>query len=497
MNELEKILNINFPKDIEITFATNSTFKIEKNSIFFGLPGTNNHGSKFCEEAIKLGAVIAVHNDPEFITEVKNIFYVEDLESKISPFLCELYQIDINHSKYFGFTGTNGKTSSAYFCHQILNNQGHPSLYIGTLGVYFNQEKSDKIFSTKTTPDIFELFTILNFFGFGRTPYMDGFEVPVNICIEISSHALDQGRLNDIDWFNATSILNISSDHLDYHKKISAYRDAKFEIFKNKSLVKLLDDKSYKFHHKYDFIVNDENKILVISKDNNFSDIYYEIKEISIKETTFEISINKPSKEYNFKERKKFKFCCNVFPDFNVHNLVFAICSIGFGGFLENKINDLNYLRLPKGRAEIIRDIPSNIIIDYAHNHEAIRLFLSSIKNQYDNLIVIIGCGGGRDKSKRSKMLSAAIRDSSKVIFTSDNSRSEDFEDIFKDAVKNNNIENVVKIKDRKQAIIFGTKEISNNDCLVILGKGHEETQEENNQISYFSDHEVVNEIYN
>ena len=123
MNELEKILNINFPKDIEITFATNSTFKIEKNSIFFGLPGTNNHGSKFCEEAIKLGAVIAVHNDPEFITEVKNIFYVEDLESKISPFLCELYQIDINHSKYFGFTGTNGKTSSAYFCHQILNNQ--------------------------------------------------------------------------------------------------------------------------------------------------------------------------------------------------------------------------------------------------------------------------------------------------------------------------------------------------------------------------------------
>ena len=154
-------------------------------------------------------------------------------------------------------------------------------------------------------------------------------------------------------------------------------------------------------------------------------------------------------------------------------------------------------MRLPKGRAEIIRDIPSNIIIDYAHNHEAVRLFLSSIKNQYDNLIVIIGCGGGRDKSKRSKMLSAAIRDSSKVIFTSDNSRSEDFEDIFKDAAKNNNTENVVKIKDRKQAIIFGAKEISNNDCLVILGKGHEETQEENNQISYFSDHEVVNEIYN
>ena len=107
-----------------------------------------------------------------------------------------------------------------------------------------------------------------------------------------------------------------------------------------------------------------------------------------------------------------------------------------------------------------------------------------------------MGCGGDRDKSKRSMMLSAALENSSKVIFTSDNSRSEDFEDIFKDASKNNNTQNVVKIKDRKEAIIFATKEISNNDCLVILGKGHEETQEENDEIKFFSDHEVVNEIY-
>ena len=124
-------------------------------------------------------------------------------------------------------------------------------MYIGTLGVYFNQEKSDKIFSTKTTPDIFELFTILNFFGFGRTPYIDGFEVPVNICIEISSHALDQGRLNDIDWFNATSILNISSDHLDYHRNIKNYISSKFRIqdflYKNSPLFL----SNYLFLHLY------------------------------------------------------------------------------------------------------------------------------------------------------------------------------------------------------------------------------------------------------
>ena len=111
-------------------------------------------------------------------------------------------------------------------------------------------------------------------------------------------------------------------------------------------------------------------------------------------------------------------------------------------------------------------------------------------------MVVVFGCGGDRDKSKRTKMLKAALKSSSKVIFTSDNSRSEDFENIFTDAAHNNNIEDVVKIKDRKEAIIYASKILPNNGCLVILGKGHEETQEEKNKTNFFSDHEVINEIY-
>ena len=175
---------------------------------------------------------------------------------------------------------------------------------------------------------------------------------------------------------------------------------------------------------------------------------------------------------------------------------MFAICSIGFDEFEENKINDLSFLKLPKGRSEVIENIPSNVIIDYAHNPEAIHNFLSSIKDHYQNLIVVFGCGGDRDKSKRSMMLKAALKNSSKVIFTSDNSRSEDFENIFTDAAQDNNIDNVVKIKDRKKAIIYASEILSQKECLVILGKGHEETQEENNKTSFFSDHEVINEIY-
>ena len=486
MNKLEKILGIKFPEDTKISFASNFSNKIKKNSIFFGLPGTKIHGSKYCERAIDLGASLAVHNDPDYKNENLNIFYIKDLEEKIVDFLSNLYHLDLNHHNFFAFTGTNGKTSSAYLCHQILINQGNMSLYVGTLGVQLNHEKIITDLSSKTTPDIFELFHILHSFELDDA---------LNICIELSSHALDQGRLNNIDWLNSTSILNITNDHMDYHKNIEAYRDAKFEIFRFNSSVRLIDEESYQFNEKYDFVQNN-NKLSVISSSNDFSDIHYKINETSIDKTIFEIFINNPPCGYRNKDKKQYRFHCNIFPEFNIHNLVFAICSIGFDEFMENHINDLTFLKLPKGRSEIIKNISSNIIIDYAHNHEAIHYLLSSINKYFENLFVVMGCGGDRDKLKRSKMLNAALQNSSKVIFTSDNSRSEDFEDIFNDASKNNNTNNVVKIKDRKKAIVFASKKISQNDCLVILGKGHEEIQEEKDKTSFFSDHEVVNEIY-
>ena len=487
MSELENILGINFKKGTKILKATNSSKKVKSGSIFFGLPGGKQHGSIYSKDALDLGASLVVHNDSNAEINDDDIFYVEDLEDRIINFLSALYEINISDNNFFAFTGTNGKSSAAYLCHQLLLKLGYESLYIGTLGVQFNNEKFNKTFSTKTTPDIFELFHILK---------DTKFEDAGNISIEISSHALDQKRLSKIGWLNSTSILNITSDHLDYHKDISAYRDAKFEIYKMKSSIKLIDEDSSKFQNNYDFVINDDYKLTTISNKNNFSDIFFKITEMSPHKSFFYVLINEPPHGHHNFKNKKYKFSCNLFPEFNIHNLVFAICSIGFDMFEEYIVNDLSILKLPKGRSEVIWNIPSNVIIDYAHNPEAIQNFLSSIKDYYHNLVVVFGCGGDRDKSKRSMMLKAAIKNSSKVIFTSDNSRSEDFENIFADAAKNNNIGNVVKIKDRKEAIIYATKILSNDECLVILGKGHEETQEEKNKTIFFSDHEVINEIY-
>ena len=152
---------------------------------------------------------------------------------------------------------------------------------------------------------------------------------------------------------------------------------------------------------------------------------------------------------------------------------------------------------MPKGRTEVINNISKNIIIDYAHNSHSFEVLLCSIKKYFDNLILVFGFGGDRDKSKRAKMLKIALDNSSKIFLTSDNSRSEKFKNIIKDAIKGNNQRNITIIEDRKEAIINANKFLDKNSCLLILGKGHEQTQEIDGKIYHFSDHEVVDEIYN
>ena len=135
MSELEDILGINFKKGTKILKATNSSKKVKSGSIFFGLPGGKQHGSIYSKDALDLGASLVVHNDSNAKINDDDIFYVEDLEDRIINFLSALYEINISDNNFFAFTGTNGKSSAAYLCHQLLLKLGYESLYIGTLGV--------------------------------------------------------------------------------------------------------------------------------------------------------------------------------------------------------------------------------------------------------------------------------------------------------------------------------------------------------------------------
>ena len=587
MSELEGILGIKFPKGIKISHATNDSKKVKKDSIFFGLQGTQAHGSKYINEALKLGASIVVHDDPKYKADKNaNIFYLEDLEKiDFYEFLNQLYFHENNKRKHdydmqfvniSGITGTNGKTTTAMLCHQIVQTEkGSDSIYIGTLGASYNNGEFFTSFSRNTTPNIFEFFEIITFFKNKYKLFKHGDGKDMHIFLEVSSHALDQNRLKNVPFDNA-AILNIEHDHIDYHKDLESYVDAKFKI-RQQNITRafyresdrptvFVNIDSPEVYKKLKTIINEEQHLrpkwdyhdeyfnTVSNNESKSADFKYEILNSNSKETEVKFSLGNHS---------VIKFKTNLFLDFNITNLIFAILltrksfmlfhhedlsttngydeelwsdkireqikgvydnSWDYGkespgkddtywkpSYLEEVAFELDFenhqdnfalnLKMPKGRSELLdklkNNIPVNIIIDYAHNPDAFETFLSSTKNYFENLITVFGCGGNRDKLKRPDMLKKAIKYSSQVVFTSDNSRDEEFKEILKDASEGNNLDNVIAIEDRKEAIMHASKLLKDKDCLVILGKGHEVTQEINGKISHFSDHEVINEIYN
>ena len=166
MNELQQILGIQLPKNIKISSVVNTTDKVIKDSIFFGLQGTRVHGSKYADKALELGASLVIHNDPDFISKHKNIFYIKDLHDKLVLFLDAFYNIDINSNNFYAFTGTNGKTSAAYLTHQLLQKMNY-KIYEKENEIFFKYnppKKFKKIPNKKISKESpFKILKNLNF----------------------------------------------------------------------------------------------------------------------------------------------------------------------------------------------------------------------------------------------------------------------------------------------------------------------------------------------
>ena len=475
IKKLMSILNIDFIPTRKILAITNFSKDVKKDSIFFALDGVNRHGTSYIDEVISKDPMLIIHNNKDYACGHNNVFFVEDLTEKLLPFLCEYYQIDLDKFKFIGFTGTNGKTSAAYFCHQILISMNLSSSYIGTLG-FLNNSINNFIESKNTTPGVFKIFNFLSTLDQSRTNH---------ICLEVSSHALDQNRLKGIQ-LDISSIMNITKDHLDYHLTEESYIKSKLKIiditksgstFVNNLLKKVIINHT---NHNLDSL-----KFLDSYGSND--DCFLHIEECNMKQSKFSLRIN--SDLFNFSQK--------LFPEFNIQNFIYAFLSI-HRLYQDKDLSKLSLdsIKLPKGRMQIVEDIKDNIIIDYAHNPDSFKNILKPINEQFKGIITLFGCGGDRDKEKRPLMLKTALKYSETVIFTSDNKRSEYFESIVDDAMNGHSSTNIKIIKDRKKAIIQGCKLLTKDKCLLILGKGHEETQEENGERFYFSDEEVVNEIY-
>ena len=480
MNKLPTVkpfINTNVFDGLFISSITDDSRDVQKNSLFVARQGVESHGNEFIKDAIQNGASCVI-TDQKLYEELDiPIYYLDNLEDKILEILFSFYNFSQNDFSFHGVTGTNGKTTTAFMAHNIVRAHKKSSVYIGTLGAIVNDDPLET--KGNTTPGIFEIFQILQ---------TCKFQQKVFVFIEISSHALAQKRLGDLP-FSQTILLNIQSDHLDYHKTESNYINAKLSIteLNNKNPTIILIDK-----------IQDLIK--------NFSDAQKQqlAKSLSLSTTNTSAEF-KYYLEYNPNGSSKIKLrfpnlCIDVqaslFLKFNVENYIAAIALISDHiPVHEIKTIESNSIKLPQGRGEILRLREGNILIDFAHDHQSIQNILSELANYHNEIILVFGCGGDRDRSKRSKMMKVARDFASKVFFTSDNNRYESFSSIASDAMLGNSDTSIEIIENRQEAISHALQCLNKKNILVILGKGHETYMDVSGKKVPFNDKDCVLEI--
>ena len=480
MNKLpliKPLIKTNVFDECLITSITDNSKEVHKNSLFVARQGAASHGKEFIKEAVKKGASCIIC-DQEIEEEIDiPIYYINNLEDIVIKILFRFYELSEDKFIFHGVTGTNGKTTTAFMAHKIMRELQKPSIYIGTLGAIIN----DDLMQTKgnTTPGIFELFEILQSCKTQQKTY---------VFLEISSHALEQKRLCNLP-FLQTIILNIQSDHLDYHKTERNYINAKLSIanLNNQKPTIISIDQMQDLLPRLSKAQKEQvAKSQFLSAKNPSAPFKYSF--VYNPEGSSKIDLNFPglALEVNV----------SLFLKFNIDNYIAAIALIS-EHVEPNDLNNTNRdeIKLPRGRGEVLRLKKGKILIDYAHDPQSMKNILSELGGYYDEIILVFGCGGDRDKSKRPKMMKVAQDFSSKVFFTSDNNRYESFSEIVSDAMNEGDQAGVEIIEDRKKAITAALEHLTKENILVILGKGHETSMEILGNKIPFNDRDCVLEI--
>jgi UDP-N-acetylmuramyl-tripeptide synthetase len=455
---------IKFLKYKNRNFSINSK-KVKKNDIFFAMEGSKQSGNLYSSEALSKGAYKVVTSKN---TKNKNYLIVKN----VNKFLAEACSAKYKEKpkNIIAVTGTNGKSSVANFYFQILKNLKINSAAIGTLGIFYkNKVKRTNL----TTPDIITIHKELNFLKKNKID---------NVCLEASSHGLHQNRLDGIN-FTAGIFTNFTQDHLDYHKNLKNYLQAKLSLFSSllkKNSFAVLDTDIPEFSIINKICKKRKIKILSFGSRGNtiklISHYYFGNKQI--------IKINFLNKIYNIK--------LDLIGDFQIKNVLAAILA----SYLSVKnpdqiINTLSKIKSATGRMQYVGNKKkSAVVVDYAHTPDALKKSLQTLAKQFNKKVdVVFGCGGDRDKGKRYKMGDIADQFASKIYLTNDNPRSENPISIIKQIKKGCSRSKI--ILDRKMAIKSAINNLNTDSILLIAGKGHENYQIINNQKKYFSDQKV------
>ena len=436
--------------------------KVVKGDTFIALKGNTVDGHNFIDSAIKNGAEKIICEHGKYDVDTIN---VSDTHEYLKDYLVNNYSKEFENLKLIGVTGTSGKTTTCFLTYQILNKLGIKTCYIGTIGCYID---NDVVELSNTTPDILELYNLL------LTAKEKGCKV---IVMEVSSHSLAEERIKGLK-FDVCAFTNLSQDHLDFHKTMEEYCKCKVKIINylkdNGKIIVNVDDEYSKY------FICDKSLSLGINGSN------YKIKEFHMENTHTDILFNVNNDGYEVRT--------NLIGKFNVYNYLTSLALINNLGISVNDIiNVTDSIHAPVGRAQIVKVGTSIAVIDYAHKPDAVSKIIPLFREvTKGKIITIIGCGGDRDPKKRPIMGNIATSLSDYVILTNDNPRTEDEKLIMKDILEGITTNNYEVIYDRKEAIKKGISMLKDNDCLLILGKGHEDYQIIGRTKIHLSDYEEV-----
>lgn len=449
--------------------------KIKFNDVFVAIKGVLSDGHDYIEKATDLGALVVIcEKIPDKI--INGITYVEVDNSNLalSVLAANYYGNPSDDIQLIGITGTNGKTTVATLLYKLFKKAGFKVGLLSTVKIFVDNKEYK---ATHTTPDSLTINKYLK----------EMVDEGIEFCfMEVSSHGIDQMRTRNLN-FKGGVFTNLTHDHLDYHKDFEAYRDVKKMFFdqlsKNAFALTNSDDKNGKY----------------MLQNTNAKKHTYALKSIAdYKSQVLENQFNGLLLKINGQE-----LWVKLIGIFNAYNLL-AIYAVADLLGLENLeiLQLMSELESVDGRFQYVVS-KNNItaIVDYAHTPDALKNILDTINNirsKNEDLITIIGCGGDRDIAKRPKMGNIAASLSSKVIFTSDNPRSENPATIIEsmeEGVSGEHFNKTLSISDRKQAIKTACQLAKNGDIILIAGKGHETYQEIKGKRIDFDDYKIINEL--
>ena len=448
--------------------------KVERNGLFIAVKGGVFDGHEFIEKAIELGAkAIVCEKMPNNIISGVTYIEVENSAESLGQIASNFYENPSSKLKLVGVTGTNGKTTTTSLLFELFTNLGFKVGLISTV-IYRIGEKEIK--ATHTTPDAIKLNEL----------FAQMVEEECDFCfMEVSSHAIHQGRINGIEFIGGV-FTNITHDHLDYHNTFKEYIDVKKRFFDG------LSSKAFA-------ITNTDDKNGMVMMQNTKAEVFtlaikgdadFKAKVIENQFTGLQLKINDKD------------LWVKLIGDFNAYNIlsVYAVAKQLVDDELE-VLTQISALNNVEGRFEYLKT-PHNIIaiVDYAHTPDALKNVLKTIGNirtGNEKVITVVGCGGDRDKTKRPIMANIACKLSDKVILTADNPRTENPATILEEmqkGVEPIDYKKTITITDRKEAIKTASALAEENDIILVAGKGHENYQEINGERFPFDDLEILTE---